>query len=177
MINLKSKGLPGAIEAYGEPFLLNTDFRVWADFPEKLNAALKGDGEAYSSFFARDVPYLSQEVVDNLEFFYRPPSELPRNESESEERLIDFDFDSDYIFAAFWQTYGIDLTETEMHWHKFSALLAALPSDTMFVHIANSRCYEGEDETMLKQKYLWSLPQILTEEERKAKEEFDKFFG
>lgn len=49
--------------------------------------------------------------------------------------------DDKYIFAAFWQTYHIDLTKERgrLHWLEFTALLQALPEDTMFQQICRIR--------------------------------------
>lgn len=47
-----------------------------------------------------------------------------------EKIAFDFEIDSDSIFSAFFQIYGIDLTITEMHWFKFIALFADLNDGT-----------------------------------------------
>ena len=62
----------------------------------------------------------------------KPASEL------SEDIAYDFDEDAGYIYAAFLQQYGIDLTTTEMHWFKFLALFKAL-QDTVFNRLQEIR--------------------------------------
>ena len=55
---------------------------------------------------------------------------------KSEKQSMDFFQDWDYIYAAFWQTYGIDLYQyPDMHWMKFSALLRGIPEGTRFSEI------------------------------------------
>lgn len=50
---------------------------------------------------------------------------------EDDEPVMDFEQDSDVIYASFVQEYGIDLIETPfLHWAKFKALLAGLSADS-----------------------------------------------
>lgn len=51
-----------------------------------------------------------------------------------------YEYDGDYIYAAFMQNYKIDLMETGLHWHKFLALLKGL-SGTMLNEIMGYRAY------------------------------------
>lgn len=88
----------------------------------------------------------------------------------------------DYIFAAFLQAYDIDLTEVNMHWYKFRALLQALPEKTMLSQIMSYRAYTGhenskdEKEIYSKLKDLWTPRPKPTKQELKAEEEFEKYF-
>lgn len=65
---------------------------------------------------------------------------LPKK-NKNEKRVYSLRYDSDYIFASFLQAYGIDLIEQQgkLHWRKFNALLAGLPSDTKFVEVIKIR--------------------------------------
>lgn len=66
------------------------------------------------------------------------PIELP---NEKKSLSFDFDVDADLIYAAFWQTYGIDLTQEQgkLHWYSFKALLNGLPDDTLFTKVRQIR--------------------------------------
>ena len=72
----------------------------------------------------------------------------------SEPRTLDFAQDSDLIYAAFWQTYGIDLYEErgKLHWYKFSALLSALPEDTRISEIIGIRMQNVPKATKYNQE-------------------------
>lgn len=72
----------------------------------------------------------------------------------SEPRTLDFAQDSDLIYAAFWQTYGIDLYEErgKLHWYKFSALLSALPEDTRISEIIGIRMQKVPKATKYNQE-------------------------
>lgn len=80
---------------------------------------------------------------------------------------FDFSFDASLIFAAFWQTYQIDLLKErgKLHWFKFIALLDGLPEDTRFCYIRQIRATDlaeikdkEQKKTIRKQKQLFALP-------------------
>ena len=90
-------------------------------------------------------------------------------------KYFDFDFDSPYIFAAFMQTYGIDLTDTDMHWYKFKALFDALPADCQFSKIISYRGADitkikdqSEKERIIKLQTIYALPRSLSESDKIA---------
>jgi hypothetical protein len=62
--------------------------------------------------------------------------------------------DASYIYAAFMQTYGIDLIEVQgkLHWEKFKALLNGLPSDTKFAEVIQIRNWEPQKGDTAKRK-------------------------
>ena len=170
MLDLKCRGLPNAIEVYGQVFLLNTDFRPWLQYPGIIREDLR------ELFTDRTPPLLTREVIEQLDCFYMPPAELPRGSSAGVP-LVDWDLDADLIYAAFMQAYSIDLIETGMHWHKFLALFSALPEETLMVKIMSYRAYAGQDKDMLELRDKWALPERLNEEEQQAVDEFNELFG
>lgn len=179
MMDLKVKnGVPEAIEVFGHAFFLNTDFRIWLDFPQRVKDAIKGHTHRYIELFAdeSDIPVLCDETMEMLNMFFAPEKEIPKSEP-SGERTLDYDIDAEYIYGAFMQAYGIDLTECDMHWHKFIALLMCLPEDTLLSKIMSYRGYTGNDKEYSELKYKWALPTIYTEEEQEQIDNFNKFFG
>jgi len=54
-------------------------------------------------------------------------------------RLFSWKKDATFIFAAFRQTHSIDLSEAQMHWHKFMALFMDLGSQTTFCQLVSFR--------------------------------------
>lgn len=75
------------------------------------------------------------------------PMPVPPKEHESGAEYS-YKEDADYIYAAFMQTYRIDLIEEQgkLHWSKFKALLSGLPKDTMFSQIMQIRGWDPSDE-------------------------------
>ena len=181
MIDLKRRGLPNAIIAPdGGPVLLDTDFRIWINFPERIQK-LREDPTLYEDLFMTEVPILTQEVADQLQDFYYRKPEVPRDTGGHED-LLDYDLDADYIYAAFMQAYKIDLVDADLHWHKFLALLTALPDTTTMSKIMGYRSYEGSSKDpghkdYMKLKQMWSLPVKHTEEEQKMIDDFNELFG
>jgi len=59
----------------------------------------------------------------------------------SSERVFDWNVDAGRLYAAFIQTYGINLSDPEikMHWWVFMELFKALPEDTMLLKVMDIR--------------------------------------
>lgn len=173
-------GLPTSIHALGEDWELQTDFRYWIDYPERMKRVSEGEYDGYIELFKGDVPTPCAEVAEALNSFFYTPSEIPRGKSGG--NFLSFKYDSDYIFAGFKQAYGIDLMDEPLHWHKFLALLMSLPEDTMMTKIIGYRSYNGNSKTPGHAEYMrlkseWSLPVEYTEEEQAEIEKFDALFG
>ena len=62
-------------------------------------------------------------LIRFLNYGEMPDEEEPNHRPK---RLISFEQDASEIYASFLQTYGIDLTETDVHWYRFNVLLASL---------------------------------------------------
>lgn len=90
---------------------------------------------------------VGKQIIDqiNSEPIENQPVDLEGNPmpqpKRDGEQLISFLFDAKYIYAAFMQAYGIDLIEQQgsLHWSKFSALLNALPDNTLMRQIIDIR--------------------------------------
>lgn len=102
---------------------------------------------------------------------------LIKSNGNDEPKTLDFTQDSEMIYAAFWQTYGIDLFKErgKLHWIKFSALLSALPEDTRISEIIGIRTQEVPKATKYNQESRNQLIRLkakykikLTEEEKEA---------
>ena len=87
-------------------------------------------------------------------------NELPLPEEEADE-VLDFKEDAGLIYAAFYQTYKIDLIEEQgkLHWLKFKALLNGLPEGTALSKVIEIRQWTPDKKNykaqmqMLKDKY------------------------
>lgn len=83
---------------------------------------------------------IGKEVEENI------PVDLDGNPmpQQKEEKIYSIKQDAPYIYASFYQDYGIDLFEIQgkLHWEKFKALLAGLRPDTKFKEIINIRTME-----------------------------------
>ena len=66
---------------------------------------------------------------------------FPPAKKRPAERCFDFIQDSDLVYAAFRQAYGIDLYEEQgkLHWLQFKALMEGLPKDTKLAEVISIR--------------------------------------
>lgn len=174
--------LPVSVVIGGKEYEINTDFRVGmraetvlmdASRPEELKVM-----ELIRMYFPK-VPPLEhmKEIADSIVWFYTGKEKTKdRKRYEGEEnRCFSFDFDSELVFSAFYQQYGIDLSEIEyMHWWKFKAMFMSLSEDTKLVKVIQYRAtkitQKMPKETAdfyRKMKKLYALPKDM-HEDRKA---------
>lgn len=148
MIDLRNKSLPDTITVNGKDFLIKTDFRLWLKFSTMIEEERP----------LADYLFLLEDVEGNIPLenffpqlmqFYTNPNSTPKNiNSTSTDRILDYIEDGEYIIASFMQDYGIDLTEVDMHWHKFKALFAGLRDDTKIKQIMSMRSYRKNKNPM-----------------------------
>ena len=165
MIDLRYSELPSELYADGRWYPIYTGFRTWIEFDRSLRA----ENVAWYGIFKEDVPQGSDWVTSAIEFL-ASPNDMPRSVSAQESDLaIDYIKDGELIVAAFQQAYGIDLTTTDMHWHRFKALLFNVPEDTRLSKVMGYRTWrkqgkESYDEIMRQLKEEWRI--VPPEEER-----------
>lgn len=187
-MNIITDGLPDCVEIDGGTFHINTDFRVWVkiellfsdDVPEgyRLPLAL---GLAFDT-----IPENKEEAAEALLAFYsggkitEKKASGKKKKSRKNRRIYSFEYDSEYIYAAFLQAYGIDLADVKMHWFKFKALFAALPDECLMSKIMGWRALEitkdmpeSSRKRYAELKETYRLPLSQTEEEKiRAAKEF-----
>ena len=171
-----------------------------ADFYRPLPYDIEYQGRRYNLTPAFDNVLNMYEVIEDadvferleLMFYYLTDGKCPKDiklleqiiavlfegkKNKPERKSFDFIQDGAYIYAAFYQAYGIDLIEQQgkLHWWKFNALLQGLPSDTRFMEIVEIRQrplpkpnkYNAEERAQLMRlKTLYALK--VSEEERQA---------
>ena len=179
MIDLTERTLPNTIDVGGVLFSINTDFRLWMKFENSLKNLHQGDRLDLKYLFKNECPYIND--IRDLFTFSRPKNILPRPIKSSDVIPLDYEIDSDLIYAAFLGQYGIDLVEVEeLHWHKFLALLNGLNDSQKLSEVIGYRCYEKPNEKediYEKLKYAWEIEPPLTDEQRAELEVFSKEFG
>ena len=67
---------------------------------------------------------------------------------------MDFEADSDYIYASFKQAYGMDLIKErgKLEWKNFCKLLDGLPDKTKFKEVMRIRAMDVPEPTKYNQK-------------------------
>jgi len=107
------------------------------DYDQELISAL--DFETQVDVGKQIIDQINSEPIENQPVDLEGnPMPQPKRDGE---QLISFLCDAKYIYAAFMQAYGIDLIEQQgsLHWSKFSALINALPDNTLMRQIIDIR--------------------------------------
>lgn len=129
----------------GEEYKINTDFRVWIEIEGLL---LKGHYQPQvrlAKILTLAYPILPPnpfDAVQGIMWFYSGGADKAvQGEAESGYKVPCYDLskDFDYIWGAFMSQYGIDLTQSSMHWWRFKALLACLDDNCKFMKIVGFR--------------------------------------
>lgn len=173
MIDLAQKALPCTVNIDGQAFPIETDFRVWL----KFSRCIAADDADVRFVFNGELPEPTPSMYDTLMQFYFNPNPCPHGDGGDGEILFDYDADSEFIYSAFFQLYGIDLFTASLHWHQFKALFISITDDTKMGQIMDARGYDGNDAQQIKNRNAWSLPVKLTETEKQKANEFDDYFS
>ncbi|QWF35086.1 bacteriophage Gp15 family protein [Latilactobacillus curvatus] len=110
---------------------------MFHDYDQELISSL--DFETQIDVGKQIIDQINSEPIENQPVDLEGnPMPQPKRDGE---QLVSFLFDAKYIYAAFMQAYGIDLIEQQgsLHWSKFSALLNALPDNTLMRQIIDIR--------------------------------------
>lgn len=190
---------PEYVKVEDKTYKINTDFRTAiecqsiatdeniGDYERSLAVIYKLFGEEgintpshYARLLELAIKYLScGKELDN---------------KNNEEPDMDYEQDMDYIEASFMSDYQIDLTNTDMHWWKFSKLINGLSNSEMgnccvLNRVRNLRNYDTKDikdskelEKIKKEKEQVALKKKnkkvnITSEQQKNIENFYKMTG
>lgn len=197
---------PEQVEVDGKLYKINSDFRTSIQFEilmQKKELTEKQKEFAnelclLDKEMDRETAELLAKYKDGLELYY---PEIPNDingainamlwfyecgkenidkkkskKSGSRKKIYDYNYDADYIYAAFFEQYHIDLAEQELHWWKFSALFSALSEDCMISKIITYRVIdtkgmEKEQKVFYnRMKRLYQLPENISEKERERQD-------
>lgn len=97
---------------------------------------------------------------------------------ETNKKTFDFYQDADYIYASFFQAYGIDLIEQQgkLPWQKFIALFQGLPADTKICEVMSIRVRDIPEQTKYNTKEIQALKQAKKTYALKTDDESEETF-
>lgn len=182
--NILIDELPTGVNVGGQFFKINANFRTCILFeslifdkavPDKYKPQL-----ILNLFYEDKQPADAAGAINAIIDFYsagkkkRAPRPGKRQAKKVQPRLYDFEYDADYIYAAFLSVYGIDLNEVDfLHWWKFKALFNALPESAQIVKIIGYRATDTsqikdqkERSRIARLKNMYALPSGMSEEEK-----------
>lgn len=179
------KNLPYFVFLQGKKYKINVDFRNMISYENIVQNNKIDKSERIKTLIKNFYPYFSnsenymnlckninlyKEACDKLIWFYKCGREDYHKNSGGGcvkiSQIYSYEYDDEYIYGAFLEQYGIDLSTDRVHWWKFKALLKSLKDDTEFVKIKSYRAYDGKDENLQELKKYWSLPLPQSEQDR-----------
>jgi len=142
-MNILVDAPPESITIADTEYQLNTDFRACLKIimafedneltPQEKQLVLLGN--LYSV-----VPNDLTAALDRANWFLNGGKENTPDENEvTPVRVYSFAKDGNFIYAAFRQTHGIDLSTAQLHWWTFLALFMDLGQDTTFCQLTALR--------------------------------------
>ena len=178
-----ASSLPSTVDVDGVQVAINTGHRAGVKFTSVLEDNSLSDEDKLSRALGiyykdrdvsrHDTPALIKGALafysyDPSEHYGKTKSALSKGggTSRKSKQLISYIKDDALIYAAFLQQYGIDLADSEIHWHKFRALLDGLTEDTQLVKVMRYRSVKLGDVSTEERKFyrdmqdFYSLEQI-----------------
>lgn len=181
-MNILTDELPVTVEITHTEYHINYDFRSCL----RIILAFEDDSltpqEKYIVMLNNLYPKIPQDTqyaAVRARWFLNGGKEASENDEGL--RLYSFSKDANFIFAAFRQTHGIDLSTADLHWWKFLALFMDLGQDTTFCQLISLRkrvktgkATKEEKQAAEEMPELFDLPEpdTRTLEEKEAEAEF-----
>lgn len=183
MMGILKSRLPTSVLINGVEYPIRSNFRTMIRLEELLQDPDVDEQDRVwlaLRLFYHEIPENMEKAVEQLLWFYRCDKQenlyqkkARKRKVKRTDRIYDFQYDDDYIYAAFMSQYHLDLHEVEyLHWWKFRAMFNSLNDDTQFVKIMEYRAVEldkvpKEKRAFYKRmKQLYALPLSQSEEER-----------
>lgn len=138
---------PETITIDGVLYPVDTDFRRWIEF-QGILLAKEEDGrkaERLCEFMTSLGLPPSNDTLESMLEFYSAASQEKSALGKKHPQAFDFEQDSEFIFSAFWECYGIDLSTAKLHWWRFKALFKSLPQDCEICRIMAYRTVDLKD--------------------------------
>ena len=182
-MNLLIDALPQKLWIDEKEYPIRWDFRVGILYELlMLDEDVKGAEKPLLALrlFYPKIPDNWKRALEGIQWFYclgEVNKIFKQNRRKRmQEKIYSFEQDATYIYSAFLEQYGIDLTkERQLHWWKFRALFQGLQEDTKFCKIMGYRSIElsesmGKEqrEFYRRMKALYRLPSSKDEEEKLA---------
>ena len=114
------------VEIDGIKHKINTDFRIWIEISDIMSDKGISDRERLTKSLLLcygTIPNKPAEALERMLWFFRGGNEIKpkKNQEKNQKAVYSFKYDADYIYAAFLQQYGIDITDASLHWWRFKA--------------------------------------------------------
>lgn len=177
MNNMLIDMLPRKVELNGKMYDIRTNFRTSILFEQLMQDDNIDDFErgmkAIKLYFYKHIKEEDlEEAINKIYWFYSGGKDdleesITKNTNSNNERLYDYNFDDEYIYAAFLDQYNIDLQNIKyLHWWKFKSMFKSLNenhkiSEIMKYRGINLKDIKDEEEKKFykKMKEVYKLPE------------------
>lgn len=190
-MNMLIDKLPREVEINGKMYEINSDFRTSILFEQlieddEVEEYEKGLMALNLYFNLNDLKEADlEEALNKIYWFYScgkdesyiNDSSNGKKSTKEEEQIYNWDYDDEYIYAAFLDQYKIDLQDIEfLHWWKFKAMFNSLKEDHKISEIMKYRSIDLNDikdkeekKLYKKMKELYKLPKKIDKAEEEKK--------
>lgn len=180
--------LPITVEINNEEYGINSDFRTSILFELLMQDESIGEEDKILMALQLYYPIIPTDInlaIEKMLWFYRCGKDIVKSKengrSKNPTKIYSFEYDDDYIYAAFMDQYNIDLQDIEyLHWWKFKAMFNSLKEDIKIVKIMEFRSIElskvkdKEQKAYYKQmKELYKLPDNVSNSEKEKLKEIE----
>ncbi len=181
-MNLMYEELPAVYEYGGKQYEIRTDFRNWIRFEllfTDWDVPMRDKKNALLRIIFSVVPP-DPNLWEFILWFYKCGKEAREVKSaktkgakaKATAAVYSFEHDDGYVYSAFLEVYGLDLTAVEyLHWWKFKALFRGL-HDCKFTDIMGYRAEDLDEAPDYRKKFLrdmkklYALPRSLSEQQK-----------
>lgn len=186
-MNLLIDLVPKTITIDNKEYEINSDFRTSILFELLMqDKSIKDNDKIYLAleFYYPNIPDDINSAIEKMLWFYRCGKDLitskRKGKGKSDIKIYSFEYDDDYIYAAFMDQYGIDLQDIKyLHWWKFKAMFKSLKEDTEIVKIMRYRSMDlskikdkNEKAYYKKMQELYKIP--ISKDEQEKLEEIER---
>lgn len=149
--------VPDSVEIDGIEYELHSDFRTSILFEMLMFDENVDDEEKFMCALELYYPVCPEnigEAINKILWFYRGGKDVnfvtSGGKGKSSKEVYNFEYDDEYIYAAFLDQYNIDLQDIDyLHWWKFKAMFKALKEDN---EISKIMSYRSMDISKIKDK-------------------------
>ena len=149
MKQLLSAPLPDTIEVKGKEYKINLSFNRVLSVLDLLKDDNWSTDEAYDIIFDWLVAKTAKNggIAERMAVVEAIFENYLVSEDSSDSKkppVLSFSQDAKYIYAAFWEAYGINLFKEQdrLSWWEFTALLSSMPGDTRLSQIVGIRAMD-----------------------------------
>lgn len=186
-MNLLIDLVPKTITIDNKEYEINSDFRTSILFELLMqDKSIKDNDKIYLALelYYPNIPDDINSAIEKMLWFYRCGKYLitskRKGKGKSDIKIYSFEYDDDYIYAAFMDQYGIDLQDIKyLHWWKFKAMFKSLKEDTEIVKIMRYRSMDlskikdkNEKAYYKKMQELYKIP--ISKDEQEKLEEIER---